>query len=139
MDVQEFIERYNLESKWNAEIISVDFFEEKPYVKKYFKGILGSEGITEDSYDVSTARIYENDDPENHYYELQIYSYKIYGTMYLWIHPDMDERTYKADRIRIAMKDAAELYKGNDKKMRETMRNMSELNEMTKMLMEVRI
>lgn len=139
MDVQEFIERYNLESKWNAEIISRDFFEQKPYAKEYFKGLLGSEDITEDSYDFSTARVYENDDPENHYYELQIYSYKIYCTMYLWIHPDMDERTYKANRIRIAMDDAAKLYRENDEKMHEAMRNISELNEMTKMLMEARI
>jgi len=139
MEVQEFIERYNLESKWNGEILDGKFFDDNPYIKEYFKGILGSEGITEDSYDISTARVYENDDPENHYYELQIYSYKIYGTMYLWIHPDMDERTYKANRIRIAMEDAAELYKKNEEKMREAMRNISELNEMTKMLREARI
>ena len=138
MDVQEFIERYNLESKWNAEIISIDFFEEKSYVKEYFKLILGSEGITEVSCDFSTARVYEKGDPENHYYELQIYSY-IYGTTHFWIHPDMDERTYKANRIRIVMKHVAKIYKENDEKMREAMRNISELNEMTKMLMEARI
>ena len=53
-------------------------------------------------YDYSTAQLYESSaEDKEHYFECQMYCNETYGTRYLWIHPDLNEKAYKESRIKM--------------------------------------
>lgn len=99
MNLEEFIKRYNQESDWNKEIIDPEFFNTHPFAKEKLIGYIDSDKITPENYDYSTAEIYEGTNKGGCYFECQMYCNEIYCTRYLWIHPFLDEKAYKEERL----------------------------------------
>lgn len=129
--LEQFIERFNQESDWNSEILDSKFFENRPFVRDNFIGYLGTGKITPELYDYDTAELYEDDEGKpTHNFECQMYCNETYGTRYLWIHPDFDEKSYKEDRIRIIKRGITKLDVEITSKINELAEQKSELDDL---------
>jgi hypothetical protein len=60
--LEQVIERFNQEGKWNSEILSTEFLNANPFVKSCCNGVIGCGQITPEMYDYSTAQLYENNE-----------------------------------------------------------------------------
>lgn len=133
--LEQFIERYNQEGKWNAEILNTEFLNENPFVKSCCEDFIGFDQITPEKYVYSTAQIYKSSSEEKeHYFECQMYCNDTYGTRYLWIHPDLDEKSYKENRISMLRETANEELEKITSEINELNRKKSELDKLMKII-----
>ena len=103
MTLQEFIEAYNRNIDWNKDILmSINpEIRENQYVKNIIDGYLSTEKINDETCDLYSN--FEIFDCDNNVKELQIYSFITYCTMYYKVNPEIDEKTYKKEKINILM------------------------------------
>ena len=133
--LEQFIERFNQESRWNSEILSTEFVNANPFVKSCCNGLIGCEKITPERYDYSTAQLYESSAEEKrHYFECQMYCNDTYGTRYLWIHPDLDEKAYKENKIKKLKRTATEELEKITTQIIELSGKKSELDKLMKII-----
>lgn len=133
--LEQFIERYNQEGKWNAEILNTEFLNENPFVKSCCEDFIGFDQITPEKYVYSTAQIHKSSSEEKeHYFECQMYCNDTYGTRYLWIHPDLDEKSYKENRISMLRETANEELEKITSEINELNRKKSELDKLMKII-----
>lgn len=133
--LEQFIERFNQEAKWNSEILSAEFLNANPFVKSCYNDYIGYSQITPDRYDYSTAQLYESDAEEKeHYFECQMYCNDTYRTRYLWIHPDLDEKAYKEIRIKMLKRMANEELEKITGEIIELSGKKSELDKLMKII-----
>lgn len=101
--IPEFIEEYNKRMDWNRDILGdIDdaYLSAHPFMKEIADEYLSTEKITDDTYDMDNARIYEYDDEENFgLLELQAQSNRTYRLTYFWVDPNEDEGQYKTKKI----------------------------------------
>ena len=103
MTLQEFIEAYNQNIDWNKDILmSINSeIRENQYVKSIIDDYLSTEKINNETCDLySNFEIFECD---NNVKELQIYSFITYCTMYYKVNLEIDEKTYKKEKVNILM------------------------------------
>ena len=103
MTLQEFIEAYNRNIDWNNDILmSINpEIRENQYVKNIIDGYLSTEKINDETCDLySNFEIFECD---NNVKELQIYSFITYCTMFYKVNPEIDEKTYKKEKVNLLM------------------------------------
>ena len=103
MTLQEFIEAYNRNIDWNKDILmSINpEIRENQYVKNIIDGYLSTEKINDETCDLNGHfEIFDCDDNRK---ELQIYSFISYCTMFYKVNPEIDEKTYKTEKINILM------------------------------------
>lgn len=99
--IEQFVEAYNKHSEWNCDLLKIinpEVVNSAQYIAYEFKHYLSTEKITKDNYDLENAEIYNCDDGK---LEMQVYSYKSYGTIYFWVAPWLNEQQYKNERIEI--------------------------------------
>ena len=70
------------------------------------------------------------------YYELQVYSFITYGTMYFWIHPYFNEQEYKADKLNSIKKDTEILNYELIQKKAELEKKITEVNDLLSLIHE---
>lgn len=103
MTLQEFIEAYNRKIDWNKDILmSINpEIRENQYVKNIIDGYLSTEKINDETCDLyGNFEIFECD---NNVKELQIYSFITYCTMFYKVNPEIDEKTYKKEKVNLLM------------------------------------
>lgn len=103
MTLQEFIEAYNRNIDWNKDILmSINpEIRENQYVKNIIDGYLSTEKINDETCDLySNFEIFECD---NNVKELQIYSFITYCTIFYKVNPEIDEKTYKKEKVNLLM------------------------------------
>lgn len=103
MTLQEFIEAYNRNIEWNKDILmSINpEIRENQYVKNIIDGYLSTEKINDETCDLySNFEIFECD---NNVKELQIYSFITYCTIFYKVNPEIDEKTYKKEKVKLLM------------------------------------
>lgn len=103
MTIQEFIEAYNRNIDWNRDILmSINpEIRENQYVKNIIDGYLSTEKINDETCDLySNFEIFECD---NNVKELQIYSFITYCTIFYKVNPEIDEKTYKKEKVNLLM------------------------------------
>ena len=103
MTLQEFIEAYNRNIDWNNDILmSINpEIRENQYVKNIISGFLSTEKINDETCDLySNFEIFECD---NNVKELQIYSFVTYCTIFYKVNPEIDEKTYKKEKVNLLM------------------------------------
>ena len=103
MTLQEFIEAYNRNIDWNNDILmSINpEIRENQYVKNIIDGYLSTEKINDETCDLySNFEIFECD---NNVKELQIYSFITYCTIFYKVNPEIDEKTYKKEKVNLLM------------------------------------
>ena len=103
MTLQEFIEAYNRNIDWNNDILmSINpEIRENQYVKNIIDGYLSTEKINDETCDLySNFEIFECD---NNVKELQIYSFITYCTIFYKVNPEIDEKTYKKEKVKLLM------------------------------------
>ena len=133
--LEQFIERFNQEGKWNSEILSTEFLNANPFVKSCCNDFIGCSQITPEMYDYSTAQLYEdNEGTPNHNFECQMYCNETYGTRYLWIHPDWDEKGYKENRINMLKNIASKKLEDITAQIIELSGKKSELDKLMKII-----
>ena len=103
MTLQEFIEAYNRNIDWNKDILmSINpEIRENQYVKNIIDGYLSTEKINDETCDLYSN--FEIFDCDNNVKELQIYSFITYCTMYYKVNPEIDEKTYKKEKVNLLM------------------------------------
>lgn len=97
--IPEFIEEYNKRMDWNRDILGdLDdtYLSAHPFMKEITDEYLSTGKITEETYDIDNAKIYEYDDG---LLELQAQSKRTYRLTYFWVDPNEDEEQYKAKKI----------------------------------------
>lgn len=101
MTLQEFIEAYNRNIDWNQDILmSINpEIRENQYVKSIIDGYLSTEKINDETCDLYSN--FEIFDCHNNVKELQIYSFISYCTMYYKVNPEIDEKTYKKEKVNL--------------------------------------
>ena len=101
--IPEFIEEYNKRMDWNRDILgSIDdaYLSSHPFMKEIADKYLSTGKITEETYDIDNAKIYEYDDEADFgLLELQVQSKRTYRLTYFWMNPNKDEGQYKAEKI----------------------------------------
>lgn len=103
MTIQEFIEAYNRNIDWNRDILMSikPEIRENQYVKNIIDGYLSTEKINDETCDLySNFEIFECD---NNVKELQIYSFITYCTIFYKVNPEIDEKTYKKEKVNLLM------------------------------------
>lgn len=115
MTLQEFIEAYNRNIDWNKDILmSINpEIRENQYVKNIIDGYLSTEKINDETCDLySNFEIFECD---NNVKELQIYSFITYCTIFYKVNPEIDEKTYKKEKVNLLMTNlSGYIYSTND-------------------------
>ena len=103
MTLQEFIEAYNRNIDWNKDILmSINpEIRENQYVKNIIDGYLSTEKINDETCDLYSN--FEIFDCDNNVKELQIYSFITYCTMFYKVNPEIDEKTYKKEKVNLLM------------------------------------
>lgn len=99
MTIREFIEAYNRNIDWNKDIlmsIKPDIRKNK-YIKNIIDAYLSTEKINDETCDLNNH--FEIFECENNVKELQIYSFITYCTTYYSVNPEIDEKTYKKEKI----------------------------------------
>lgn len=133
--LEQFIERFNQEGRWNSEILDTEFLNANPFVKSCSNNFIGCSQITPEMYDYSTAQLYESSaDEMEHYFECQMYCNDTYCTRYLWIHPDLDEKAYKESRIKMLKRMANEELEKITGEIIELSGKKSELDKLMKII-----
>ena len=137
MTIDEFIERYNQEIDWCNELFTPEFIASHPFINSKYGNRMGGEKIDKHFYEIDNAVIY-NDVNKNGqtYYELQVYSYITYGTMYFWIHPYFNEQEYKADKLNSIKNDTEILKYELKQKKAELQKNIIEVNDLFNLIHE---
>lgn len=101
--IPEFVEEYNKRMDWNRDILGhIDdaYLSAHPFMKEIVDEYLSTGKITEETYDIDNAKIYEYDDEESFgLLELQAQSKRTYRLTYFWVDPNEDEGRYKANKI----------------------------------------
>lgn len=101
--IPEFIEEYNKRMDWNQDILGyIDdaYLSAHPFMKEIADKYLSTGKITEETYDIDNAKIYEYDDEEDYgLLELHAQSKSTYRLTYFWMDPNEDEEQYKAKKI----------------------------------------
>ncbi len=98
-DIEQFVEAYNKSIDWNCDLLktmNLDVINSAQYIANELEHYLSTEKITKDNYELENAAIYKYDDGK---LEMQVYSYKSYGTIYFWVTPWLNEQQYKNERI----------------------------------------
>lgn len=133
--LEQFIERFNQEGKWNSEVLDTDFLNANPFLKSCCNDFIGCSQITPEMYDYSSAQLYESSaEDKEHYFECQMYCNETYGTRYLWIHPDLDEKAYKESRIKMLKRMANEELEKITGEIIELSGKKSELDKLMKII-----
>ena len=103
MTLQEFIEAYNRNIDWNKDILMSikPEIRENQYVKNSIDGYLSTEKINDETCDLNGY--FEIFDCDNNVKELQIYSFISYCTMFYKVNPEIDEKTYKTEKVNLLM------------------------------------
>ena len=103
MTLQEFIEAYNRNIDWNKDILmSINpEIRENQYVKNIIDGYLSTEKINDETCDLNGHfEIFDCDDNRK---ELQIYSFITQCTIFYKVNPEIDEKTYKKEKVNLLM------------------------------------
>ena len=133
--LEQFVERFNQEGKWNSEVLDTDFLNANPFLKSCCNDFIGCSQITPEMYDYSSAQLYESSaEDREHYFECQMYCNETYGTRYLWIHPDLDEKAYKESRIKMLKRMANEEFEKITGEIIELSGKKSELDRLMKII-----
>ena len=103
MTLQEFIEAYNRNIDWNKDILmSINpEIRENQYVKNIIDGYLSTEKINDETCDLYSN--FEIFDCDNKVKELQIYSFITQCTIFYKVNPEIDEKTYKKEKVNLLM------------------------------------
>ena len=99
MTLQEFIEAYNRNIDWNNDILmSINpEIRENQYIKNIIDGYLSTEKINDKTCDLNGHfEIFDCDDNRK---ELQIYSFITQCTIFYKVNPEIDEKTFKTEKI----------------------------------------
>lgn len=106
--IPEFVEEYNKRMDWNRDILGyIDdaYLSAHPFMKEITDEYLSTGKITEETYDIDNAKIYEYDDEESFgLLELQAQSKRTYRLTYFWVDPNEDEGRYKANKIEVVLR-----------------------------------
>ena len=103
MTLQEFIEAYNRTIDWNKDILmSINpEIRENQYVKNIIDGYLSTEKINDETCDLNGHfEIFDCDDNRK---ELQIYSFITQCTIFYKVNPEIDEKTFKKEKVNLLM------------------------------------
>ena len=103
MTLQEFIEAYNRNIDWNKDILmSINpEIRENQYVKNIIDGYLSTEKINDETCDLNGHfEIFDCDDNRK---ELQIYSFITQCTIFYKVNPEIDEKTFKKEKVNLLM------------------------------------
>lgn len=137
MTIDEFIERYNQEIEWCNELFTPEFMTSHPFINSKYGKQIGGEKIDKQFYEIDRAVIYDGVSKNGKtYYELQVYSYINYGTMYFWIHPYFNEQEYKADKLNSIKKGIEILNDELIQKKSELEKNITEVNDLFNLIHE---
>lgn len=99
MTLQEFIEAYNRNIDWNRDILMSikPEIRENQYVKNIIDGYFSTEKINDKICDLNGHfEIFDCDDNRK---ELQIYSRVLNCITYYYVNPEIDEKTFKTEKI----------------------------------------
>lgn len=127
--VKEFIEKYNQHIDWNMEIrntLNIQALESNPVTKEIINDYLSSEKITADKYEIENAQIYKYEGDNK--YELQIYSFESYRTIYFWRNLDITKDEYIKERVSIISREAKTQFEEAQNKMKELQNDLDCLN-----------
>ncbi len=127
--VKEFIEKYNQHIDWNMEIrntLNIQALESNPVTKEIINDYLSSEKITADKYEIKNAQIYKYEGDNK--YELQIYSFESYRTIYFWCNLDITKDEYIKERVSIISREAKTQLEEAQNKMKELQNDLDCLN-----------
>ena len=98
LEPNEFIKEYNKLCDWDNEFL-------KGFTPNYTSGFINrffhTTKITEEEYDLKSAKVYEYDDG---LLELQIFSTKTLGTSYFWLRMDR-MKDYKETMLELALRE----------------------------------
>ena len=137
MTIDEFIERYNQEIEWCNELFTPEFMASHPFIEDKYGNRMGGEKIDKQFYEIDRAVIYDGVNKNGQtYYELQVYSYITYGTMYFWIHPYFNEQEYKANILNSLKKDIEILNDELIQKKSELEKKITEVNDLFSLIHE---
>ena len=103
MTLQEFIEAYNRNIDWNKDILMSikPEIRENQYVKNIIDGYLSTEKINDETCDLNGHfEIFDCDDNRK---ELQIYSFITQCTIFYKVNPEIDEKTFKKEKVNLLM------------------------------------
>lgn len=92
--------------KWNADIresLDSKLIQGNEHIEEFLDEWLPTTEITEAGYDYSTAKICECIDEGPTCFELNIYCYESYGTVYHWVRPSETEEEYKKRRVKVIL------------------------------------
>lgn len=128
--VKDFIRIYNRNVEWNKDIFSE--FERKyifnsEYIKVIISDYISFKKITKRISDLENAEVYEYED--SGILEMQAFSYETYCTQYYWIHPNLDEDSYKKKKIEDITKVLTKYRKNAVKEMQEASSELREINK----------
>ncbi len=135
-DIKNFVEEYNKRMSWNEDILSSTNINHLPtcdIIDNILSHYLSTEKITEESYDLENAKVFEYTDEgtTKGTLEMQVFSNKIYHTVYFWVKPGEDEETYKKKHKEIVVD---EIFKNITELMADTMSKFEELSSLYKTL-----
>lgn len=117
--VKNFVEKYNERMSWNRDIykyLNLDPSQFNEGLQMFLDENLSTEDITEEGYDLETAKVYEYGEDDSCWtgtrwagtIEMQVFSNKTYGIFYFWLRPTENESEYKKNRIAQIVKELDE-------------------------------
>lgn len=140
MTIDEFIERYNQEIDWCNELFTPEFMASHPFIQSEYGNRIGGKKFDKQFYEIDRAFIYDGVNKKGQtYYELQVYSFITYGTMYFWIHPYLNEQEFKADKLNSLKKDTEILNYELKQKKDELEKKITEVNDLFTLIHETEI
>jgi len=133
-NIKKFVEEYNKRMSWNADIIKQ--LGKKNIPSNIIDDYLSTELINEEDYDLENASLFEYgpNDPWAGTFELHVFSFKSYRTVYFWDKPDKSEDEYKSEKIEIIKKKMNEKIDELYKKIKELIPEFKHYNKLKKML-----
>lgn len=120
ISLETFIEKYNERIGWNKELrstMNIDVLEGNPATKRILGDYLNGFEIMPEDYELETAKIYKYE--ESNTYELQIYSFESYHTVYFWCDPDITKDEYIKERVSIISREAKTQLEETQNKIKE--------------------
>lgn len=111
MKVQEFAKRYNLERKWDGDVLEAlgrEAVEGNDYIRKIVTGYLCTEEITSENCDFEDYKIHEGIGQDGKAVaELNTYNYDDRHSACYWICSDLTEEEYKETKTDLIKKEVA--------------------------------
>lgn len=109
--MQEFAKRYNLERKWDGDVLEAlgrEAVEGNEYIRKIVSGCLCTEEITSENCDFEGYKIHEGVGQDGKAVaELNTYNYDDRHSACYWIYSDLTEEEYKETKTDLIKKEVA--------------------------------